>query len=142
MGELLTEQPIIEPPSEADLEKFAPETMDLGLQKVTLDWDAAGFLCELYEQYLSAVQQNRSSSVKIIEFTGGVHGYGRKTTFEEYLRDCLRTLAWRRTELEREHVAGLVDLKVRANGLQIIEMSEEAISKYLEMSDRQRLIGI
>ena len=119
-----------------------PDTMDLGVQ-VPNDWDDELYIVELYEMYLQAVEQSRSSHVKVIQFTDGIQNYDRRTEFEKWLGDCLKTLQWRvDVELENERRDGHIDQRIYANAKTLAEMSMRAIRKYLEKPWRLRLIGV
>lgn len=110
------------------------DTVNLGKQ-VRDDWDDDGYIQQLYEDFLSAVQMGALRKADSLP-------YGATSTFEGYLRDCQSTLVWRRGELTRELSLCVIDNQTYNNAKMVIDMSEAAITKYFEKTETGRLIGV
>lgn len=109
-------------------EKRKAQTVNLG-KDIKNDWSDEGYIATLYDDiYLKAVQQ---------EYVG------QQVTFEQFLQKCLTTLNWRiNEELPAELAREDIDLPIYNNAKMVGEMARAAITKYLERSDTQRLIGV
>lgn len=128
--------------SEADLNKIAASivagsqsgngssenTVYLSGKSVKDDWSDEGFIREMYDNnYLAAVQQ----------------GYRTETiTFEQYLQESLAQLENRRSELTQEVLTGNIDQRTYGNAKMVAELATEAIKKFLEKTEKQRLTGV
>ena len=127
-----------------EVEKYSGvKVIKLGQDVFRDDFDPELFIADdCYQMYLSAVQQGRCSHPDVEGVLGGTVKYDRDTVFEGFLTDMLRTLWWRRGELKRERAQGHLDQPYYQECLKLVEMSEAAIKKFLEKTERQRLIGI
>jgi hypothetical protein len=131
-----------------DVEEFAPglvKTINLG-KAVTVDWDGneEQHIGDMYEQFLQAVQQGKRLHKEIARWAGKTHyKYDRNTTFEAYLQDCLISIRWNiAVQIERDLVAGRINIAIRDEARSIGEGVMRAISKYLEGTPKERLIGV
>jgi hypothetical protein len=102
---------------------------------VKSDWDPELFISDLYEMWLSAIQQGQTSKINGRVWT-------EETVFEQFLQDSLITTKWRAEELQREYSFGLIDVRTFQMGKELCECSTAAIRIHLEKSDAQRLIGV
>ncbi len=118
------------------------ETMDVGGTEVVNDWDEELFIVDKYEEYLTAVERGCRTNKDFDHIFGGGKRYSQETVFEEYLGDCLKILEEQKRVLAHQQARGWIDQRVRMNGMQVREMSMEAIRKYLEQTHRQRLTGV
>lgn len=100
------------------------------------NWDNELFISEeCYENYLRAVQQGAKNKYTQRPYT-------RHGEFEDFLKDSLETLRFRLEELASEVSWNLIDHRTYNNAKMVNEMAMEAISKYLELPETARLIGI
>jgi len=118
------------------LEKKRENSVNLG-KHVDNDWDAGAYIKDLYEQFLQTVQQGHE-----LKHHSGVVLDPASVTFEKYLNLCLETLKYRREELKADLAREEIDLPIYNNAKMLADMSEEAISKYLEQGEVARLIGV
>lgn len=91
------------------------------------DFDADGLIIDLYEDFLRAAQQEY---------------IGLGSTFEGWLKRCVETLKWRKDELSKEFHFSLIDERTYRAANDLADRSIEAVTKYLELPDAQRLIGV
>lgn len=134
--------------TQEDVEKFAPrmaKTINLGPQ-IRDDWggDKEGFVGEMYEQYLQAVQQGKCMDMGAARHANReVRKYDRNCTFEDYLRDALDVIKYRlEVELDRELRRGTINVVIRDNNKSVAEACIRAIRTYLEGSPRERMVGV
>lgn len=104
-------------------------------KRVMVAWDNDLYIQDLYEMWLEAVQQEKAEKA-----TG--KPYTPAGIFEDWLKDCLKTLRVRKVELSQQMNADDLDANTYQNAKMTAELGEEAIIKYLEKTPTQRLIGI
>lgn len=120
--------------------------IDLGRQ-IRRDWDGSigQFVCDQYEQYLRAVQLGGKEMNKdVAKFANKTQrAYTRGVTFEDWLHDCLLRLRhYVAVELPEALSHGRLTVAMRDNYREIAEAETWAISKFLEGTPRERLIGV
>lgn len=103
--------------------------------------DPEDHIKDLYEMYLLAVQRN-ASSTQIAPKTGTLKRYGRSTTFESFLGDCLVANGLEIEEIAKDYREGKIGLKEKFHFSNIREMGMAAVRKYLEKSAAKRLTGV
>lgn len=100
------------------------------------DWDDELFISQdMYEQWLSAVQQEKSSAITR-------RPWNEDTEFHMWLRDALVTLDVREQELVVQRDAGDIDIRTYQVARDLVDRARGALRKFLERPERQQLIGV
>jgi len=104
-------------------------------KQVRIAWDHDKYIADQYENWLRAVQQDKSEQA-----TG--KAYTVKSIFEEWLKDSLNALDVRKRELRSQRNSDDLDNNTFQNAMMVAELAIEATRKFLEKPANKRLIGV